>query len=80
MQVTRTSIHSGITRTLEIDITGEQLQQIEAKEGYIQEIAAHLPADQREFLLSGITGKEWQEMFSGDEDSIEDYEYDTEPF
>jgi len=35
--------------------------------GYIQDIFPHLPAGEREFLMTGITPAEWDEIF-GKED------------
>jgi len=34
---------------------------------YIQEAFSKLPAEQREFILSGITPEEWDETFKDDE-------------
>lgn len=73
MKVTRTSIHSNITRTLELDITPQQLEDIEQKRGHIQNIVPHLTADQREFLLTGLYDGEFEQLFgSEDEEEIED--------
>lgn len=71
MEITRTSIHSGITRTLDLDVTPEQLALIESKEGYIQDIVAHLSKDDREFILTGLTPEEWDDLFC-DEDAFDD--------
>jgi len=69
MQVTKTSIFTGITRTLEIDITEEQLSEIESKTGrLIQHIVPHLTPDEREFLLTGCAADEWNELFKEEED------------
>ena len=60
MLVTRISIFSGITRTKDLPITKEQM--IEWEKGTpIQYAMPHLSADDREFLMTGITKEEWDE-------------------
>jgi hypothetical protein len=62
MQITRTSTLSGITRSLEIPCTEEQMAAY--KNGALIQVAfPNLTADQREFILTGITGDEWDELF-----------------
>ena len=66
MKITRTSIFSGVSRTLDIPVTEEQLR--EWNNGMlIQEVMPNLSADQREFLITGITAEEWAETFGEDE-------------
>lgn len=61
MEVTRKSLLSGITRTKDIDITQEQINLI--KGGLlVQNVCKHLSADDREFLISGITNDEWSQI------------------
>lgn len=66
MQVTKQSPLTGVEHTREIDITPEQYANWEAQlyVGFLQEIFPHLSADDREFLLSGITPEEWADAFS----------------
>lgn len=45
----------------------EELEKFRAG-GYAQDCFPTLPADQREFLISGICGVCWDEMFGGDEE------------
>jgi hypothetical protein len=61
MQMTRTSLWSGITRTRDLDITPEQ---IEAWEGgmVLQDAMPQLSPADREFLISGLTEEEWTAM------------------
>jgi hypothetical protein len=61
MNITRTSIMSGITRTLDLPVTSQQLA---AYEGgvLLQNAFPHLDADQREFIHTGITTEEWDAM------------------
>jgi len=77
MEITRKSSYSGITRTLDLNITQEQLDNFN-KGMHIQRAFPHLPADQREFILTGITGEEWDCLFppeemdeEGDDDEID---------
>lgn len=67
MQVTRTSKASGKTRTRDLPITPEQMAAYEEGGALIQDAFPQLNADDREFILSGITAEEWIELF-GDED------------
>lgn len=53
---------SGVTRTRHLDITEEQELRIQAGE-LVQDVAPHLSADDREFLMTGITADEWEQMF-----------------
>lgn len=62
MEITRTSPVSGITRTMELPVTQEQLDRVQAG-GYIQNVFPNLSDDEREFLLTGITSEEWDELF-----------------
>ena len=68
MQITRTSIFSGIKRTLEIDISEEQYQNWSSGGDLLQNCAPHLSADDREFIMTGVTPEEWGEAFGDDED------------
>lgn len=66
MNVTMTSIISGKESSLDINITADQLERIENRREtgeHIQTIVPDLPADQREFLISGITPEEWNAQF-----------------
>lgn len=65
MKVTRTSIFSGITRTLDLDVTQEGLDELESRQGrHIQDIFPFLSADDREFLKTGVTAEEWEDAFA----------------
>jgi hypothetical protein len=67
MEITRTSMYSGITRTRDLDITQAQLDAYN-KGVLAQNAFPDLPGSDREFLITGITGEEWIEMFSEEED------------
>ena len=62
MLIKRTSGLTGIEHELDIDVEPEQLA---AWEGgmLIQEAMPHLSADDREFIMTGVTPKEWDEQF-----------------
>ena len=63
MEVTQTSIHSGITRTLDLDVTLDEYADWKAGE-LIQNAMPRLNADEREFVKTGITAEEWEEIFA----------------
>ena len=66
MKVTRTSAFTGITRSLDLPITEEQLA---AWQGgtLIQEAMPQLSADEREFVMTGVTAEEWAAEFGEEE-------------
>lgn len=62
MEITKRSPISGMLNTIEIDVTEEQL--FLWKQGrLIQKVMPHLSDDHREFLISGMTPKEFKKMF-----------------
>lgn len=62
MKITRTSNYSGIVRTIDLNVTQEQIDAWE-NGALIQNVMPHLSPDDREFLKTGITPEEWDEMF-----------------
>jgi hypothetical protein len=62
MLISRKSIISGQMNTMDLDVTEHQLLRWEAGE-LIQDVFPHLDASEREFMMSGITPKEWNKMF-----------------
>ena len=67
MKITRTSMFTGIERTLDLDFTAEQLA--EWKNGALIQVAMpNLSAADREFIMTGVTDEEWHEEF-GDEET-----------
>lgn len=72
MKITRESTLTGVTHTLDIDVTQEQFNRWQSG-SYIQDAMPHLSADDREFLISGITPDEWNKAFpEEEEDEVED--------
>lgn len=69
MKITRTSMLSGISRTMDIPCTPEQYEAWETGT-YIQDAMPQATPDEREFVLTGVTKAEWDEAF-GDDDRIE---------
>ena len=67
MLITRISQISQTHNSMELDITYDQLDRInnryETKE-LIQDIVPNLSKEEREFLITGITPKEWNELFN----------------
>ena len=61
MKVTRTSAFTGITRTLDLNISETKLGDWEEGLILIQDAFPTLTADEREFIMTGITAEEWAE-------------------
>ena len=66
MKIQRTSAQSGITRTLDLDLTLDEYASWRGGE-LIQNAMPRLNTDEREFLMTGITAEEWEKMFSTQE-------------
>jgi hypothetical protein len=64
MLITRTSTLSGITRTLDLDVTPAQVELYSAGGVLLQDAFPQLAKEQREFIKTGITAEEWDEMFA----------------
>lgn len=63
MLITRTSTLSGHISSMDIDVTLEQVASWEQGE-LVQNAMPDLSADEREFIMTGITPTEWNEMFN----------------
>lgn len=75
MKITRTSPYSGKDNTLEIDVTEEQI--IKWQQGMlIQDAMPNLSPDEREFMMTGCTPEDWEDMFGDDwdEDDVGDWD------
>lgn len=77
MQITRTSMLSGITSTVEIAVTQVQ---IDAWIGgaLIQNAMPNLTEAEREFIMTGATDEEWDEEWS-DQYATDDEPLEDEP-
>jgi len=69
MLITRMSMMSGQERTREIPVTEAQLEAWQSGE-LIQNAMPNLSADDREFLMTGITPEEWDATFLVDDVTI----------
>ena len=67
MKITKTSMISGKTNSMEIDVSFDQYQSWIDGE-LIQVAMPHLSADEREFIKTGITPSEWEENFGEEEE------------
>lgn len=63
MKITRRSPVSGEINTMEIDVTEEVLDEWKLGYDLIQNLMPNLTATEREFIATGITGKEWDNIF-----------------
>jgi hypothetical protein len=72
MEVTRVSNLTGIKRTMELNITHQQLLDYE-KGMKAQDAFRNLTPAEREFFMTGITDEEWNTFIevSDDEDEVE---------
>ena len=61
MQITRKSFMTGITRTVDLDVTQQQLDNYE-KGVLLQDAFPNLSPSEREFIKSGITDSEWESL------------------
>ena len=63
MLITRKSPFTGTTHIIEIAITEDQLNRWKYGE-LIQIAAPQLTPDEREFIITGTTKEEWDDLFS----------------
>ena len=69
IQVTRQSVLTRKINTMELPISQEHLDMYDTVgDILVQDAFPNLNAEQREFLLSGITPQEWKDTFGEDED------------
>jgi 7,8-dihydro-6-hydroxymethylpterin-pyrophosphokinase len=66
MLITKTSILTGQTRTLDLDVTQEGLNRWKNGE-HIQNVFPHLTVNEREFVMTGIFEDEWEAHFNDDD-------------
>ena len=69
MLIRKTSQISKTESVMDLDITFGQLERIENRyetKELIQDIVPNLSKEEREFLMTGITPKEWNQMFNMD--------------
>lgn len=72
MEITRTSRLTGKTRTRDLPVSADELAAF-GRGALIQDAFPALPASDREFILTGITAEEWDELVAvGDDDEGDD--------
>ena len=67
MIVTRTSMISGTTNSMELPVTQEQLDAYQYGDILLQNAFPDLDYRQREFIKTGITPEEWDATFGEEE-------------
>ena len=66
MLIERTSMFTGITRSMELPITKEQWAAFQ-NGALVQDAFPHLSPDEREFIITGMTEEEWDDIFRDEE-------------
>ena len=66
MLITRTSMFTNKVHTMDLDVTEEQIKRWQAGE-LIQNVFPHLSASEREFIKTGVTEEEWNDVFGSPE-------------
>ena len=61
--IIRTSPFSGETNTMHITLNLGDYQEWQMGNRHIQNAMPYLTADEREFIMTGITPEEWEESF-----------------
>jgi hypothetical protein len=61
MLIVRTSILTGVTRTLELDINEGQYRMWDEEGILIQDAMPNLTSWEREFIMTGVTEEEWRD-------------------
>jgi hypothetical protein len=61
MQITRTNPFNGEVNTMDVDVTDEQVQAY-MDGALVQNAFPNLSADEREFIMTGITAEYWESM------------------
>lgn len=79
MLITRTSQATGITRTMDLPVTKEQIVMWATTSALVQDVFPNLSNDQREFIMTGITADEWDQIYA-DMDEHQRSEFDDIPF
>ena len=63
LEITMASAATGSVNTMSINVTEEQLSYYAESGKCIQDALPHLTCEEREFLMTGITPAEWNELF-----------------
>ena len=71
MKITKTSPFTNTTNVMDINVTQEQIALWESGT-LIQNAMPNISADEREFIMTGITPSEWAEAFGSSEEEEEE--------
>ena len=74
MRVTRKSPFTQKVNFMDLDITAEQVVRWDKGE-LIQDVFPHLTPDEREFIQTGITPEDWNEMVGETEEMYDGEDY-----
>jgi len=66
MLITRTSPVTGLSSTLDLDVTADQIKEWE-NGALIQDVMPHLSPSQREFIISGCTPEDFDLLFPSED-------------
>jgi hypothetical protein len=64
MEVTRFSVLSRKSHTLDLPVTQDQLDRYDRRDGMLQDVFPGLSPSEREFIKSGVTAEEWNGTFA----------------
>ena len=67
MIITRTSTITGVTHSIDLPVTEEQIMEYN-RGTLLQNAFPNLSAGDREFIKSGVTDSEWKDIFGTDEE------------
>jgi hypothetical protein len=67
MKIIKKSAFTGRMNEMDLDVTPQALQRWHDGE-LIQNVFPHLSRDEREFLMTGVTGDEWRDAFGSHEE------------
>jgi len=70
MYIKRKSVITGIERTRSIPVNPDDYIAYRAGVGNMQELMPYLTDEDQEFILSGITPDEWNEVFVSVEEEV----------
>ena len=71
MLITMTDPFTGYVNTMNVECTHEQFKAWKGG-AMVQDAMPDVPAEQREFLMTGIMPTSWKETFGGIDDDVDD--------
>lgn len=73
MLIERTSPITMANHIWDIDVTQQQLDNYYYMGYLVQQAFPHISAEEREFIKTGITPEEWDDMFGEEDDDEDEY-------